>query len=110
MPFENPNNKISQEAANILSENDAARLSAKINELKQYLVLRQLYEHRLEDLPKDVRDDLGTSDPMDEFIEQVGNFEKWDEMTEKFGYEPDEPAKWSTEEISELIRQLETNI
>lgn len=96
------------ERANEIKKNvPENQLSQVISELEQYIQLRRLNENQYEDLPEDLREEIGTIDPMDEFIERVGNFDPWDTLTDEYGFAPDsQTPKWTIDELENLIKEL----
>ena len=79
-----------------------------ISELEQYINLRKLYEVEYEMLPDDLREDIGTQDPITEFGRRVPDFDPWDELQDQYGPTPSSDSpQWSIEELEELVWELE---
>jgi len=107
---EDGGSKIFKRASEIIKNTPQKHLPQIISELEQYVKLRTLNETRFEDLPEELRKEIGTGDPMDEFIERVNNFDQWDLLTDEYGFTPDsnEP-KYTINDINELIAELKNH-
>jgi hypothetical protein len=107
-PEQQAESKISKRADEIKKDLPKSQLPQIISELEQYLKLRILSETpSFQDLPDELREELGTRDPMDEFVEKVADFDLWDTLTDEYGFAPDGSApKYTTNEIKRLIVEL----
>jgi len=104
--------KFLQRAQEIRESVPAAQLPQVISELKLYLKLRRLSEIHYEYLPENLREEIGTADPMDAFNEAFLRDEDleglWDTLSDKYGYDPDaRHPKWTISELVTLIEELE---
>lgn len=100
-------NKVTQQANEIKEGTPKEHLPEVISNLEQYIKLRTLNETTYENLPDNIREEIGTRDPMDEFIDTVGDFEGWDYLTDAYGFTPDNKTpKWTIAEIKQLVSEL----
>lgn len=110
MEAETPS-KIDAHAEELRSRIPEKNLPGIISDLRRYLLLRRLNDTSPNDWHGETRDsfgDLGVgSSPMDSFIEGVSEFDAWDDLQDVYGQEPDQPPKWTVEEIRDLIDKLE---
>jgi hypothetical protein len=79
------------------------RLHETLADLRAYLKLKQLNEVPYAELPEDLREEIGTGNPNDEFIDRVtgADEELWEMMQDAYG--PD----WTHKDVEQLVAELE---
>ena len=100
--------KVNKQAKELRGQTPKQHLPEIIGNLEQYIKLRTLYEVQYQELPEDLREEIGTRDPMDEFIDTVGDFEGWDDLSDAYGYNPpgSKEPQWSIDELKKLVAKL----
>ena len=96
--------KVAARARQIKESTPARQLPQIISELKKYLKLKQLNELAYRNLPDDLREEIGTREPQDVFIESLEDettFDLWDSINVYYG------ENWTLAEIHDLIAELE---
>ncbi|MFZ2188787.1 MAG: hypothetical protein WAV73_04460 [Candidatus Moraniibacteriota bacterium] len=108
LPEQQAESKISKRADEIKKDLPKSQLPQITSELEQYLKLRILSETiLLKDLPDELRKEIGTRDPVDEFLARVEGFDLWDALTDEYGFTPDSNTpKYTIGELKELISEL----
>ncbi len=103
--------KVMNRANEIRQNTPKARAQEIISELEQYTKMRTLMKTSYRDLPDDLREEIGTRDPMDEAMDRMGEMDPdtLDALEETYGSADGGDAKFSIAELQALVQELKTD-